>query len=328
MTETLERYCALFSQLRRAPGAAFGELTRRRAPHKPLLLLSVMDLAARGVLTSSFIGIEGDLTELNELFSNYWRRIFAPGQASSIAFPFSRLHNEPFWELVPREGRQISPAALNAVTAVSQLRRLAVGARIDQPLFRLMCAPAARAALAGELLRSCFSEEGARLVADQRAIHDQAFRYSLAIERSARQPRAGEQLAAEAYRAEARDQGFRRIVVRTYDHRCALCGVRIVTAEGHTAVDAAHIVPWSETRNDHVSNGMALCKLCHWAFDEGLMGVSDAYSVIVARQANAVPNAPGLLMLLAGRRILCPEDEALRPAQENFDWHRRRFRLA
>jgi len=32
----------------------------------------------------------------------------------------------------------------------------------------------------------------------------------------------------------ARDQGFQRIVVSTYDHRCALCGVRIITPEGHT----------------------------------------------------------------------------------------------
>ncbi|HSM57087.1 MAG TPA: HNH endonuclease, partial [Candidatus Sulfomarinibacteraceae bacterium] len=65
-----------------------------------------------------------------------------------------------------------------------------------------------------------------------------------------------------------RDQGFRRAITRAYDHRCALCGVRILTADGHTAIDAAHIVPWSESQNDDPRNGLALCRLCHWTFDQ------------------------------------------------------------
>ena len=104
-----------------------------------------------------------------------------------------------------------------------------------------------------------------------------------------------------SYKSAVRDQAFRRIVVTTYDHRCALCGVRIVTPEGHTVVDAAHIVRWSKTQNDDIRNGMALCKLCHWAFDEGMMGVSDNYNVITSRQIGLDPNVPGVLMTLSGR---------------------------
>lgn len=29
-----------------------------------------------------------------------------------------------------------------------------------------------------------------------------------------------------------------------------------------------------------IRNGMAFCKLCHWAFDEGMMGVSNNYNRI------------------------------------------------
>ena len=71
-----------------------------------------------------------------------------------------------------------------------------------------------------------------------------------------------------------RDQGFRRAVVTAYTHRCAFCGIRMRTIDGHTAVDAAHIIPWSLSHNDDPRNGLALCKLCHWSFDEGLLGVS------------------------------------------------------
>ena len=95
-----------FASLNRASGATWTEATKRKAPHKPLLLLALLDLVHCSVITSPFIAVTGDLVELNELFNLYWRRIIPLGQTSSIAFPFSRLDREPFWELVPQPGRQ------------------------------------------------------------------------------------------------------------------------------------------------------------------------------------------------------------------------------
>jgi len=92
-----------FTHLNRAPGPVWSDATKRKAPHKPILLLAVLDLVHRGVITSPFIAVTGDLLELNELFNLYWRRIIPLRQSSSIAFPFSRLDREPFWELVPRQ---------------------------------------------------------------------------------------------------------------------------------------------------------------------------------------------------------------------------------
>ncbi len=80
----------LFSSLNRAPGAVWTEATKRKAPHKPLLLLAVLDLVHRGVITSPFIAVSGDLVELNELFNLYWRRIVPQGQTSSYCFGSSR----------------------------------------------------------------------------------------------------------------------------------------------------------------------------------------------------------------------------------------------
>ena len=101
----------------------------------------------------------------------------------------------------------------------------------------------------------------------------------------------------------------------------------MLTPEGHTVVDAAHIIPWSESHNDDVRNGMALCKLCHWTFDEGFIGVSADYSVVVSRQLNSTPNMPGLLTTLDERSIITPADKELWPAQEYLGWHRREFKL-
>jgi len=52
-----------------------------------------------------------------------------------------------------------------------------------------------------------------------------------------------------------------------------------VTADGHTAVAAAHIIPWRYSHNDDPRNGLALCYLCHWTFDEGLVILTDRYQV-------------------------------------------------
>lgn len=321
----LAKYLEQFSRLRRAPGAAFSGLSLNRAPHKPILLLSVLDLMARNELASSFIEITGDLVELNELFNGYWRRVAPLGKSSSIAFPFSRLHNEPFWKLVPLPGREITAAVLNHITNVSQLRRVALGARLDEELFLYLQRPDSRNELRQALLRSCFSEQAGAELSEQVAINAEAYDYSLELVRQAHFPKTEE--APVVFKVAARNQGFRRIVVQAYDHRCALCGVRIVTPEGHTAVEAAHIVPWRETRNDDIRNGLALCRLCHWNFDEGMMGLSEKYDVLISRQMTTKPNFPGGLVTLAGRGAILPADCDLWPGPEYLAGHRCYWKL-
>jgi putative restriction endonuclease len=323
----LATYIWQFAHLRRAPNAVFTDVTKKRAPHKPILLLAVLDLVARGVIASPVIDVTGDLVELNELFNLYWRRIIPLGQTSSIAFPFPRLHNEPFWKLVPQPEKAITSAVINNITSVSQLRTVAFGARMDEDLFCYMQQPESRNALRESLLCSCFSEEGRAALEDQAGINAEAYSYSLELEQKSHLPLVAETLEADVYKPAVRDQAFRRIVVSTYDHRCALCGVRIVTPEGHTVVDAAHIVRWSKTRNDDIRNGMALCKLCHWAFDEGMMGVSESYNVITSRQIGIDPNVPGFLLTLSGRGIIPPVDRDLWPAQEYLAEHRSEWRF-
>lgn len=326
MTE-LETCIRQFATLKRSPGAVWSESTKRKAPHKPILLLAVMDLVHRGVITSPFIAVTGDLVELNELFNLYWRRIIPLGQTSSIAFPFSRLDREPFWQLAPKPGLTISQAVINSTSSVAYLREHALGARIDEGLFHILQNENGREALQETLLQSCFSPEAAALLREQSAINREAFAYSRILEEKSHLPLTMEIVEKDNFRPIARDQGFRRIVIKAYDHRCALCGVRIITPEQRTVVDAAHIVPWCRSQNDDIRNGMALCKLCHWAFDCGMMGVSENYNVITSRQIAVDPNAPGFLLTLSGRGIIPPSDQDLWPASQYLAEHRKEWRL-
>jgi len=118
-----------------------------------------------------------------------------------------------------------------------------------------------------------------------------------------------------------RDQGFRRAVVLAYNHRCAICGLRIQTPEGHTVVEGAHIKPWSVSHNDDPRNGVALCRLCHWGFDEGLLGVSPKFVVVVSNQLAANDNLPGHLVMMRDREIFKPQETQLWPDLDMVKWH-------
>ncbi|MBE0502320.1 MAG: hypothetical protein IBX47_12870 [Desulfuromonadales bacterium] len=80
----LDSYLQMFANLRRAPNNVFTELTKRRAPHKPLLLLSVIDLIREKLIFSPVIDVTGDLVELNDLFTSYWRKVAPHGHFSSV----------------------------------------------------------------------------------------------------------------------------------------------------------------------------------------------------------------------------------------------------
>ena len=75
-------------------------------------------------------------------------------------------------------------------------------------------------------------------------------------------------------------------------------------------------------------NGMALCGLCHWTFDQGLLGVSVRYLVLLSGELRIIQNVPGHLLTLESRSIIGPAEQALWPHLEALDWHRQNvFRL-
>lgn len=55
-----------------------------------------------------------------------------------------------------------------------------------------------------------------------------------------------------------RDRVFRKIVLRAYDARCAVTGLKLINGGGRAEVAAAHIRPVEANGPDIVSNGLAL----------------------------------------------------------------------
>ena len=80
---TLEKYLQMFAKLRTDKGRdRYPQITYHRAPHKPFLLLSVMDLIAQGRITEDLIETS---YELVDTFNTYWASIMRPGSTTSMA---------------------------------------------------------------------------------------------------------------------------------------------------------------------------------------------------------------------------------------------------
>lgn len=291
--------------------------TTFRAPHKPLVLLSILDRFAEGSIHTNLIEFD---EELIDLFNIYWSIVEPPSKRADVVKPFWHLQSDGFWHLLPKPGFEDRVTKGGAITSMGRLREAVFGAQLDKELFSQLQLEKERELLRVALIQTYFEPDLQTKLAKQGVINQQAYLYGQELLNQVKEKRVGEKQAT-SYETPARDQGFRRTVTRLYEHRCALCGIRMRTPEGHTAVDAAHIIPWSVSHNDDPRNGLALCRLCHWTFDEGLLGVNTEYMVKESPRLRAERNLPAHLATLDGRGMLAPADSDYWPANESLEWH-------
>lgn len=117
-----------------------------------------------------------------------------------------------------------------------------------------------------------------------------------------------------------RDRNFRKTVLRAYESRCAMTGLRLINGGGRAEVEAAHIRPVEENGPDSVQNGIALSGTAHWMFDRGLVGLSDELDILVSRQTND-PDAVNAMINPTGK-LLLPLRMSDRPWRGFVAWHR------
>jgi putative restriction endonuclease len=127
-------------------------------------------------------------------------------------------------------------------------------------------------------------------------------------------------LIERVQRRPVRDAAFRlHVVERAYAGRCALTGIRMTNGLGRAEADAAHIKPVDKGGPDTVRNGIALTKSMHWAFDRGLISLTDSGEILLVDRG--LDNT-FLRLLPESRQAHLPRQEEQRPHSAFLSWHR------
>ena len=270
------------------------------APHKPLLLLVLAELAEQGKLTPKNLPLSGELVFR---FLAYWTVVAVRrSQRPDIHLPFYHMRSDGCW----------TPLDENSQPTLE--RRRAVIAQLEETFLACLNDQEFQSQMRRILIAKYFVDASERTALYQ--LVGLPMPPEMMVKEDAR--------LYEAARERGREARFRLTVVPAYNYTCALSRYRLVTVDSGRIVEAAHIHQFADSRNNHPRNGIALCKNAHWMFDEGLWSLDDEYRILVATRRFDESGAEALLLSLkANTEILLPADPNYWPDKTYLAWHRK-----
>ena len=282
----------------------------------------MIDLIEDGTVTDNRIPLPGDSYALCEAFRQYWDTFF-PEKKPDIKQPFVRLVNDIPWRLHTHgQGHKLSLEDIKRLIgdgiSKSRLAERVSHASFAGDLYALLTEEGPRREIRKVLIREYFSPRAWDIVQQHSRTNATSQSYAKWLIEKAKGSTNEDPPTREV---PIREAGFRRAIVRIYEHQCAFCRLSIRSPEDHTVVQAAHIIPWSKGRDDDPGNGLALCGVCHWTFDEGLLSLSNDWHILFSSHLEKEGQQIGYLQTLKGTQILLPH-KSLRPRRESMEWHR------
>ena len=286
---------------------------RHERPHKPCLLLAVLDLLATGEATPDRIPWN---QSLRDRFKVYFDIVRTPQDQCNPDLPFLHLKSEQWWQPIRISGSGSHP--LTAAPTATDAKSGTVHASLVQGMECFVGSPIHRMVLRNALVSRYFPYARPLLqplFAEPHASPGAPTHESLPA------PNRVEEDPLPAL--PGRHSGFRRKILDLYDCQCAACGLRIrlPQTDDLTFVDAAHLIPFSSSFNDHPTNGIALCKNHHWAMDRYLIAPAPNLSWIVSpRLDERRSDGEKSLVALKGKRVLPPAEPAFAPNRNALQW--------
>lgn len=319
MPTTLQKYLQAFKKLKtdRSHGAP--------APHKPILLISVLQAFQAGLFTRPEIYLTAELVAL---FKSNWSLLVNTKHDCRISYPFYYMKSDKFWQLVPKTGFNNIEKIASTVKSFSNLNAALECAIIDEDLFLLMKDEKSNRLLLQFLLDQYFPDTQNHFNysnSGQLKMFDE-IENKILKENSNSYRNEIKQLLEDKNEEEIFIRGslFKREIPKIYLNTCCISGMKIDATINISMIDACHIVPFSESYDDTITNGIALCPNLHRAFDRGLIAISDDYEVLV--KTNFVEsNSAFSIHQFKNRKILLPSSKNYYPSLENLRHHRMRF---
>ena len=264
----------------------------QRAPHKPLLILYAFGCWKRGESPIPFSAVNEALLRLLIDFG-------PPRKANHPEYPFWRLQNDGVWTVeastplvLGADGTPTKKALLNGNARGQFRQELQEAFRADPTLIGEIARQLLAAHFPSSLHEDICNSVGLD-ISDERAVGG------------------------------GRDPNFRRRVLTSYEHRCAVCGLQIILCGTPIALEAAHI-KWHQAAGPSiVQNGLSLCVLHHKTFDLGAFTIRDDLTVMVSDEVSGLCGLTEHLLAYHGKALLRPIHADAVPATHFIIWHRR-----
>ena len=228
-----------------------------RAPHKPVLLLAVLKAIDEGLITENRITPSA---ELINLFNGYWAALVKDSPYQRRFFlPFYHLKNEPsgLWKLHTLPGFEHGLTRSNSIKSLSALIAFDAYAELRADVFDRWQDRAHRAADQLILVAKYFTGQ-----AVPNALPDHLREIERQIEHDTPEAYVARQLQhlqeEEEEEQLLRGAAFKRKIPELYGYRCAITGLHIRHNKRASLIDACHIVPWADSYDDTITNGIAL----------------------------------------------------------------------
>lgn len=263
--------------------------------HKPLLLLLVISKVMRG--GENLFLFDAIEEELKTLISKYGLK---NTQTANPQYPFVYLASSPaLWEC------SVSRNDIKIPDAVSRREVLGKTAQLNKDFLHYLSLPANSSAAVRYLLDAYWPEAYHQDILSDLGLSNKV-----------------EEMQVLRSRTLARDRSFVLEVLDAYERKCAICGYSIRLGDTLIGIDACHLKPIQHFGDDHISNGLALCKLHHWALDRGAISINSEYEVMVSQKLNGF-RLDDFFVSYERKPIHIPRNGAKQLNAENINYHNR-----
>lgn len=300
--------------------------TKGRAPHKPFLLLSILDGISEGWIDSPEIVPN---QQLADHFFEYWDRIMGTDRTTTVALPFFHMNSEPFWNLKYKP----SEKPFTYSPSWGAVKERIIHAELNKDLFSLLNNAEQRNIIRHKLFEIYFSDAVAVEINKISNTNHEVYNYSERVLSLVAEPFVlNHTNHSEAYYSKVRKQirrsGFSKAIRDNYSDTCAVCRDKVITPGGKLLVEGAHIISWSESKNDDPRNGLSLCPTHHWMFDKFMITIRDDFTVKISKWLNKGVTKVRDLESLKNATLLLPNNEKFHPAEEALIHHYEQFEKA
>lgn len=308
--EALRQYTQKLKKLR------LGVTAYGKAPHKPVFLLTQIEQVEKGrVLENKFFITPEFVADFKENFA----LLVKTGHKSDFIQPFYYLQSDGFWHIQTQPGEVLD----TFVRSFSLLNEKVEYGFFTPEFFALLANQSSRLFLQNLLLDSYFPDAKTDFLVNKMSGTDaESILEKFLLNESNTLPAIFEHPETDQDAAFVRGGLFKKIVPQVYNNTCAITGMRLISNFGFSMIDACHIIPFKISRDDHVTNGIALCPNLHRAFDRGLISVGDDFKILVSKYFAEDEASPYSIKLLANKFISLPFGEIHFPGKANFRWHR------